>query len=169
MSPLNWLAFWLTLAIVIDVGIIGALFVIAIRDKREAYRAGWVDGTMGSEYGHSYPGELPYPARHNGQPIADPEDEWLPRTPPWDEPQPVNEETLIGTIVIPQTVPPLPPHLASMAHAVTEEWETAELGSPTDQFDRTLLMLRLGFAQARDQIGRLELGAGHETGGSGTA
>lgn len=165
MSPLSWLAFWLVLAAVLDLGIIGALFVIAIRDKRSAYRAGWVDGTDAREYGHSYPGHLPYPARHTGQPVAGPE-EWLPPTPgPYERPE---ESTLVGTVILPAG-PPLPPHITAMAAAVRDSWDQVlDARGETD----TAWTKRMAL-QVRERLGledsRPAIGAGHEAGGAGKA
>jgi hypothetical protein len=169
VSPLDWLAFWLTLAVILDIAIIGALFAIAIRDKRGAYRIGWVDGTMGREYGESYPGHLPYPARHGGEPVADLEGEWLPRTTPIDEPERPEETTLVGTVVSPAAGPPLPPHIEAMAAAVRESWDQVldDRGETDTAWTRRMsqqVRERLGL----DDDGPRAIGAGNvHSGGTG--
>jgi hypothetical protein len=105
MTPLEWLLFWLAVAMAGDLAAIAGLYWLAHSQAQRAYRSGWVDGTMGREYGESYPGKLAYPARHNGQPVAAPEEEWLPPTPPgWDEdvwgPPAPEPPTLEGTIIL---------------------------------------------------------------------
>jgi len=172
VTPLDWLAFWLTAAALTDMGIIVALYLIAVRDRRAAYRSGWVDGTMGREYGHSYDhGKLPYPARHNGEPTAPPDDEiWLPPTPTAElGPLPPEETTLAGTVVYPAG-PPLPPHIAALAQAVREAWEPIEREYEQRQETDTAWTKRMA-RQVREQLG-LEpgltaIGAGDGTGGSG--
>jgi hypothetical protein len=95
---------WLTMAAAIDVAALAGLWWVSHTQVQRSYRAGWVDGTMGREYGHSFPGKIAYPARHDGQPVADP-DGWLPPTPP---------------------PPALPPELDAMAAAVREQMDRLE-------------------------------------------
>jgi len=172
VTPLDWLAFWLVFTDLAAIGIVTALWFVHRHHRQRAYRCGWVDGTMGHAYGHSYDyGKLAYPARHNGEPLALVEEEvWYPPT-IIDEldPLPPGETTLVGTVIYPAG-PPLPDHIAAMAQAVREAWEPIEREYEQRQETDTAWTKRMA-RQVREQLG-LEpgltaIGAGDGTGGSG--